>query len=395
MIETSAMQMKEELIALRRALHKIPETEFEEYQTTKFIQNQLAAWEIPYQVLAKTGVVALISGKRPGKTILLRADIDGLPMQELAEVSYKSQRDGFMHACGHDVHTACLLGAAKILREHSQELAGNVKLVFQPAEEGDGGALPMIDAGVLENPPVDAAFALHVEPLAETGTLQFKNGPIMASPDNFSITITGKGGHGAAPHKCVDPILTAAKIIENMQALISRELNPMTPAVVSVCSLHAGTCHNVIPDTAELLGTARSLTPQAREFLATRMEEIATNTANAMGAECKFQFDRLFPPVINDKTITEFAANAAKQLSCVKQVEWLDDASMAGDDFAYFLQKVPGSYFKLGVGNKAAGICEPIHSSKFRVDEDALPIGTAVLAKIAIDYLNIDNNNIM
>lgn len=388
MIEKAAMEMQAELVQLRRALHKIPEIGYQETKTTRLIQDQLTAWGIPFEVIAKTGVVAQIIGANPGKTILLRADMDALPMQEEIDLEYKSTHDGYMHACGHDVHTACLLGAAKLLHDRRDTLCGNVKLVFQPDEEGDGGALPMIEAGILENPKVDAAFALHVEPLAEVGTLQFKNGPIMASPDNFSFTVTGKGGHGATPHTCIDPILTAAKIIENLQNVVSRNLNPMTPAVVSVCSIHGGTCYNVIPDTVEVLGTARSLTPQTREFLAKQLEKVAVKTAQAMGATCEFCFNPLFPPVINDKDMTALVAKTAEQLSGVNQIEWLEEASMAGDDFAYFLEKVPGSYFKLGVGNKAAGICEPIHSSKFQVDENALSIGVAMLAQIAVNFLN-------
>ncbi len=388
MIEKSAFALTDELIEIRRELHRIPEICFEEYKTSAFIQNKLTEYGIPFQIMAKTGVVGLIQGEKPGKTILLRADMDGLPIQEEADVPYTSEHEGFMHACGHDVHVTCLLGAAKLLYNMKSSLSGNVKLVFQPAEEGEGGALPMIKAGVLENPHVDAAFALHVEPLAEVGTLQFKNGSIMASPDDFEFTVFGKGGHGGAPHKCVDPILAAAMIINNFQAVVSRDMNPMLPCVVSVCAIHAGTCHNVIPDSAHVLGTARALDPDTRRFLAERLEKVAVDTAKALRAECEFTFEPLYPPVINDKEMTALAAEAAKELQCIRENIWLEEASMAGDDFSYFIENIPGSYFKLGVGNKEDGICEPIHSSKFRIDEKALPIGTAVLTQIAVKYLD-------
>lgn len=388
MIEDYAVAMIDELVEMRRELHKIPETCFEEYKTSAYIQNKLKAYGIPFQIIANTGIVALIQGGMPGKTVLLRADMDALPMQEEADVPYASEHSGFMHACGHDAHVTCLLGAAKLLNDRKSTISGNIKLVFQPAEEGEGGALPMIQAGILENPHVDAAFALHVEPLAETGTLQFKNGAIMASPDDFEFTVLGKGGHGGAPHKCVDPILTASMIIQNFQAVVSRNINPMIPVAVSVCAIHAGTCHNVIPDSAHVLGTARSFDSDTRRFLANRLKEVAETTAKTMGASCDFTFEPLFPPVINDRELTELAAEAVNDLRCVKKIVWLEEASMAGDDFSYFLEKVPGSYFKLGVGNKKEGVCEPIHSSKFKIDENALPIGVAALSKIALDYLN-------
>ena len=388
MIEKQAFAIWDELVSIRRALHKIPELCFQEFQTSALIQKALKSYGIPFQVIAKTGVAGLITGGRPGKTILLRADIDALPIQEESGVSYASEHPGYMHACGHDVHTACLLGAAKILNAMKNDLPGNIKLIFQPAEEGEGGALPMIEAGVMENPHVDAAFALHVEPLAETGTLQFKTGSIMASPDDFEFTVYGKGGHGGNPHKCVDPILTAAMIINNMQSVVSRNINPMTPCAVSVCAIHGGNCHNVIPDSVQVLGTARSLDPGTRKLLATQLENVAVNTAAAMGARCAFTFSPLFPPVINDQAMTKLAADAAAELDCVREISWLEEASMAGDDFAYFIENTPGAYFKLGVGNRNGGICEPIHSAKFQADESALPIGAAVLANIAYQFLN-------
>lgn len=388
MIEQKALAMSDELIALRRALHKVPETAFLEKRTSKIIQDKLTEYGIPFEVVAKTGVVGIIKGAKDGKTVLLRADIDGLPIEENSGVEFKSEIDGFMHACGHDVHTTCLLGAARILNEMKDQLSGNVKLVFQPAEEGVGGALPMINEGVMENPHVDSAFALHVEPLEEVGNIQIRDGAIMASPDDFELTVHGVGGHGAYPDKCVDPILVASMIVNAYQTIVSRQIDPMTPAVVSVCSFHAGNCTNAIPNSATLTGTARSLSKETRAKLAHLLEKIAVDTAESMGATCDFEFKPLYPPTINSKEANEVVVNAAKKLNIIKDVVTLEKASMAGDDFAYFIDKVPGSYFKLGVGNKEKGINYPIHSPKFNIDESALSIGSALMAQIAFEYLN-------
>ncbi len=387
MLQEKALAMSDELIEVRRKLHRIPETAFEEVQTSKFIQNKLTEYGIPFEVVAKTGVVGLIKGGKQGKTVLLRADIDGLPITEEAAVDYKSEIDGHMHACGHDIHTTCLLGAAKLLNDIKSELCGNVKLVFQPAEEGVGGALPMINDGVMENPHVDAAFALHVEPMEEVGNIQIRDGAIMASPDDFELTVHGVGGHGAYPHTCVDPIVTASMIVNAYQTIVSRHFDPMTPAVVSVCSFNAGSCTNVIPDSAHLTGTARSLDKQTREKLMYLLEKIAVDTAASMGAKCEFEFKPLYPPTINSKAMNKIVTGAAEKLDIVKNVVELESASMAGEDFAYFIERVPGAYFKLGVGNKAKGINYPIHSPKFTADESALPIGAALMAQIAADYL--------
>ncbi|MCX7714200.1 MAG: amidohydrolase [Clostridia bacterium] len=387
MIEQMALSMREELIHMRRSLHEIPETAFCENKTSQFIQNKLSELGIPYHVIAKTGVVGLIKGISNEKTVLLRADIDGLPICEESGAEYKSKIDGWMHACGHDVHTACLLGAAKILNSMKDRLLGNVKLVFQPAEEGVGGALPMIEEGVMENPYVDSAIALHVEPMEEVGNIQIKDGAIMASPDDFELTIQGKGGHGAYPHTCVDPIVIGSMIINAYQTLVSRHFNPMTPVVISVCSFHSGNCTNVIPDTAHLTGTARSLDKDTRAELMKVLKETAVDIAKSMGGECDFVFKPLYPPTINDKAMNEIIKNAAKKLNFIKKIVCLEQASMGGDDFAYFSEKVPGVYFKLGCGNREKGIVHPIHSPKFNVDEDALPIGAAIMAQAAFDYL--------
>ncbi len=388
MIEEKAYGMKEELILIRRALHKIPETEFEEFKTSDFIREKLNEYGIPYEVVCKTGTVATIHGKNNDKTVLLRADIDGLPINDESKFEIKSEREGFMHACGHDIHAACLLGTLKLLNEIKGTLNGNVKCIFQPAEEGNGGALPMIEENIMENPHVDAAFALHVEPLEQTGNIQIKDGPIMASPDDFKIVVHGVGGHGAYPEKCVNPLSVCAAIL-NKYHNVPEEYG--LPCVVTICSLNGGTCRNAVPDTAVMTGTARSADKKTRKSLINILREIADNTAADMGASIEFDFNILFPPVINDASMNDIIKQSAVKLDCVKNVIILDKPSMAGDDFAYFGEKVPASYFKLGVGNVKKDAVYPIHSPKFIADEDALPIGCALMAQIAADYLDTFN----
>ncbi len=385
MIEKRAHEIKYELIDIRRRLHKTPELDFEEVKTSAFIREKLDCFGIPYTISAKTGTIALIKGKNNGKTVLLRADIDGLPIKDESDFAVKSEREGYMHACGHDVHAACLLGTAKILNEISDSINGNVKLIFQPAEEGAGGALPMIEEGALENPAVDGAFALHVEPLEKTGNIQIKNGPVMASPDDFEIVIHGVGGHGAYPEKCVNPLSAGAAILEKYHT-INRDY--ALPCVVTICSFNGGTCRNAIPDTAVITGTARSIDPLTRRKLTTLLKEIAHDTAEKFNASVEFNFNALYPPVVNDAGMNDIVRKSAEKLKCIADIVSIDKPSMAGDDFSYFGERVPSAYFKLGVGNRDKGAVYPIHSPRFVIDEDALPIGSALMAQIAVDFLN-------
>lgn len=378
-----AGQIKDELIEIRRALHKTPETDFTEFKTSALIQKKLAEYGIPFEVKAVTGISALIKGEKPGKTVLLRADMDGLPIQDESGFEVQSEREGFMHACGHDVHSACLLGAAKLLNDIKKELNGNVRLIFQPAEEGEGGALPMINEGVMENPKADGAFALHVEPLEKTGNIQIKDGSIMASPDDFEIIIHGIGGHGAYPEKCINPLSVGAAILEKYHT-VAKDYN--LPCVVTICSFNGGSCRNAVPDKAVMTGTARSLDPTTRKKLTELLESIARDIAKSMNAAVEFKFNVLFPPVVNDKKMNEIVEKSARKLGL--GVTELKEASMAGDDFAYFGERVPSSYFKLGVGNSEIGAVYPIHSPRFKADENALPIGAAVMAQAAVDFLD-------
>ena len=393
MIEEKAFQIKDELISIRRHLHRTPETDFEEIKTSSFIRSKLDEYGIPYTTSAKTGTVALIKGKNSNKTVLLRADIDGLPIKDESEFEIKSEREGYMHACGHDIHTTCLLGAAKILNDIKDELNGNVKLVFQPAEEGVGGALPMIEDGILENPHVDAAFALHVEPLEKTGNIQVKDGSIMASPDDFKIVVHGVGGHASAPEKCVNPVTIGTAIITEFEKLNATVLKDK-PCVMTVCYFNGGTCNNAIPQTAEIMGTARSLDNKTREMLIELLDKTAHETAKKHGTTIDFTFNKLFPPVVNNNEMNDVIRNSAKKLTCINEVVTLDKPAMAGDDFSYFGENTAriGTNVKLGVGNIEKGAVYPIHSPKFIADENALPIGSAILSQTAVDYLDTYNN---
>lgn len=386
-IETKVREISDELIKIRRDLHKIPEIEFDLPETSMYVQNKLDEYGIDYQVIAKTAITGVIYGGREGKTVLLRADMDALPIEERTNLPFCSIHAGCMHACGHDVHMTCLLGALKILNNIKDTLCGNVRFVFQPAEEGDGGAQIMIDAGVMEEPHVDAAFALHVEPFEQAGNIQLKQGAVMASPDNFEFTIFGKGGHGAYPHKCVNPIVVASMITSAFQTVVSQKINPLTPCVVSVCDFHAGTYPNIIPDTAYVQGTARSFDLQTRQCLANTLEKIAVSIAQSMNARCEFRFIPLYPPVVNDDNMNMIVRNAAKKLAYVYEIIDLQEPSMAGDDFSYFAQLVPSSYFKLGIGNKDI-LNKPLHHAEFMVNEKAIATGCAVLAQSAYDFLN-------
>jgi len=384
MIESLANKYAGYVQKIREELHMYPEEGFCEIKTSEIIRRELTDMGIPFFASAKTGTVGLIKGKSDEKTVLLRADIDALPIQEETDVSFKSLNKGYMHACGHDVHTAVLLGTAKILMELKTELNGNVKLVFQPAEEGLGGAKPMIDEGIMENPHVDAAFALHVEPLEKIGNIQIRNGAIMACPDEFTIKIQGSGGHGSAPHQCIDPIAISAEIIKEYQTIVRKTISPMIPCVVSVCAIHSGSCANVIPDTAVMEGTVRAIDNETRFKIAEILEEKACKIAENMGGKCDFEYRALYPPVINNEKMNKIITNAAKKLSLIENVAELQYPSMAGDDFSYFSQVVPGAYFRLGVGNEK--LSYPIHNSKFNVDNKCFEIGPALMSQIVFDF---------
>ncbi len=388
MIKKYCDEIENEIIEIRREIHKNPELGFEELETSGLICRTLDKWGIPYKKMAKTGVVADICGKGDGKAIILRADIDALPVTEETGLPFASQKEGLMHACGHDAHTAVLLGCAYVLSKIKDNLCGSVRLVFQPAEEGIGGALPMINEGVLENPKITAAAALHVSADAPAGKIMIKNGAVMASIDEFDVILRGRGGHAGHPDKNIDPIVIAGEFITSLQTIVSRNIPPSTPAVISVTSVNGGVNYNVIPDEVHIKGTIRCSDPKIREMLPQLVEKKAEKIAEASGGSSEFVLRRLYPPTISSAEINEFVTKAAEKTIGAENIIYFDECSMGGEDFAYFSEKVPSTYFNLGIANEEKGIIYPIHNSKFTVDESALKTGVEIMSQLAAEYLN-------
>ena len=380
-IQLLAAQYAQEFIAIRQHLHANPELSYKEFKTSEFVQNKLTEMGIPFTVLATTGVVAIISGNNAdARVIALRADMDALPIQEENEVPYKSINPGIMHACGHDVHTTCLLGAAKILQATKDSWEGTVKLIFQLGEERNpGGASLMIKEGVLENPRPQAIVALHVHPGLESGKLSFKKGRVMASADEIYITIKGKGGHAAAPHLTADTILIAAQLIVSLQQIISRNNNPTSPSVLSFCSFNGGHTTNVIPSEVKLMGTFRAMDETWRYKAHELITKQAIALVEGMGAEIDLKIDIGYPTVDNDSAFTEAAWQLANQYMGIENVQETE-LRMGAEDFGFYTQIIPGCFFRLGVRNEAKGIIHNVHTPKFNIDEAAIETGMAMMA---------------
>ncbi|HVO35423.1 MAG TPA: amidohydrolase [Gemmatimonadales bacterium] len=381
-----------ELVATRRDLHAHPELGFQEHRTAGLVAERLAA--LGYQVttgVGKTGVVGVLrgtgaTGSGPVRTVLLRADMDALPIQEANQVVYRSTVPGAMHACGHDAHVAVGLAVARRLAASRGNWRGAVKFAFQPAEEGGNGALAMIEDGVLENPHVDAAFGLHVMNNLPLGTIAATAGPIMGSVDKFTITIRGKGGHAAMPHEAVDPILAAAHIVAALQSMVSRAADPFDQLVVSVTQIKAGDAFNVIPETAELGGTVRSMGGRPYDEAPGRLTVITNGVASALGCSAAVEYVRQTPATINDEAMTQLVARIAAQL--VGEGAVLTAArTLGGEDFSFFLRRVPGCFAWVGSQNPAKGFDAPHHSPRFDIDEAAMPTGVELLDRIAREYL--------
>lgn len=368
--------LKDEVIFLRREIHMFPETAFEEYRTSDLVFGYLKNLALSsVRKVNKTGVVADLLVDNPKGTVLLRADMDALPIQEEVEAPYRSKIDGKMHACGHDAHTAMLLVAAKVLSEIKDELDYNVKFVFQPSEEhAPGGAIGMIEEGVLENPKVDFAFATHVDGFSKAGIISTKSGVMTAEADSFKITILGYGGHGAYPHKAVDPILIASHIVIALQSIVSREVDPLEPAVVSIGKITSGDVFNVIPERGELFGTVRTLKREVAEFISSRITDISMHIANSLRGKVVVDYNFGYLPLCNNELTTDYIKKIGELIVGKEHVQE-SPISMGGEDMSYFLQKVPGTFYWLGVLNKEKGIIHPNHSPKFDIDEDVLPIG--------------------
>jgi amidohydrolase len=380
-----AEELKQKMIDLRRDFHQYPELGLQEFNTAKKVEGVLKGLGIETKMLVKgTGVRGYLKGSRPGKTISLRADMDALPIQEETDLPYQSQNKGVMHACGHDAHIAMLLGAATILSEMKKELKGNVAFIFQPAEEIGAGAKAMVEEGVLEG--VDRIFGLHVYSILPFGTLGYRPGPLMAAGDFFDVKITGKGGHGGLPHLTVDPIVIAANAISTLQTIVSREVDPVESAVISICKMNGGEAYNVIPETATFGGTIRSHKPELREGLPRRIKEILDGLVSGMRGSYELTLMSKFPATINDEEMTAFVVKVAKEILGEDKLSLLRPL-MGSEDFSFYLQKVPGTFAFLGVENKDKGIIYPHHHPKFNIDEDILPLGTALHVAVALEYL--------
>lgn len=380
-IKALASNYSNEFIEVRHHLHAHPELSYKEYETSKYIQHKLENFGIPFQVMADTGVVGIIKGKNPSsKIIALRADMDALPIKEENDVPYKSLNDGVMHACGHDVHTTCLLGAARILNELKDEWEGTVKLIFQPGEEKNpGGASIMIKEGVLENPKPEAIFGLHVHPNLATGKLSFRGGQVMASADELYITIRGKGGHAAAPHLTADTILIASHLIVSLQQVISRNRDPFQSSVLSITSFQGGYTTNVIPSEVKLMGTFRALNEEWRFKAHDLIRKLATGLVESMGAELDLHIDVGYPTVYNNEDLNLQARALAETFMGAENVE-TTEMRMGAEDFGYYSQKIPGCFYRLGVGNIAKGISAGVHTPVFNIDENAIEIGIGIMA---------------
>jgi len=373
-----AHKIEPEIIEIRREIHRKPELAYKEKATARLVAEKLRAYGVEVRTgIGGTGVLGILKGSRKGRVVGLRADMDALPIEEMADVDFRSKEKGVMHACGHDTHVAMLLGTARLLANHKEDLAGTVKFFFQPAEEhgGRGGAKPMIEDGVMENPKVDFVFGLHIDGDLESGVLAFRGGPAMAAPDSFEIRISGRGGHGAYPQHTIDPIYVAAQLLIALQGVSGR-------------MIHSGTKENIIPDQAILHGTIRTLDEITRKRAKAKVTEVAKGVCRAFGAKGEVQFEKdAYPVMVNDEKVTEKAKNILKKLPGTKVK--LRALQLGGEDFSRFLHEAPGTFYFLGTKNPAKGCIYHNHSPRFKVDEDVLKVGSASLAQLAIEFTKL------
>lgn len=376
-----------DLVSLRRDLHRYPELAFGETRTAGVVAGRLAAAGLEIRTgVARTGVVGVLQGGRPGRTVLVRADMDALPIAEVNEVPYRSQAPGVMHACGHDGHTAIAVVLAELLAQMRSDLPGNVVFAFQPAEEIAAGAKPMIEQGVLDDPRVDAVLGLHLWNDLPVGTVAARAGPAFASMDEVLLVVEGTGGHGAIPHQAADPIVSAAHVITALQTVVSREVAPLDSAVVTIGTVQAGTAFNVIPDRVEMRGTVRAFTAAVRQRALRRIEEIASGTAGALRTRATMTVRFGCPPVTNDAAVTDVVRRVAAGVVGADRVGEMAPTT-GSDDMAYFLERAPGCYFVVGSSNRARGLDGPHHSGRFDFDEEALLIAAKILGGATLRLL--------
>jgi len=393
-IKKQVLELNEEVIELRRDFHQHPELGFEEFRTSQKVMEYLNQLGLEAKQITKTGVVATLQGNQPGPTVMLRADMDALPVEEENDVSYKSVNPGIMHACAHDGHTAMLLVAAKILSRNRDKIAGNIKFVFEPNEE-NVAALQMIEDGVLEDPKVDACFGIHLWSTLESGKMAITAGPVMAGMNHFDLIIKGKGGHTATPQNSIDPILTSASVIQAVQAIQTREISVLQPTIIMFGQIEGGTASNIIPDKVTLKGTMRFLheiNEDDEEGPGKRFERIVANTCKAYRADYELDFVSGHPTLVNDRALTEVVKSVAQKVlegpSTSEQI--VSYISLAGEDFSEFAARVPGVFYFVGAGNRQKETDFPHHHPRFNIDEDVLKLGVEMHVRTALQYLNID-----
>jgi amidohydrolase len=388
-IKEKAAAVEVKVIELRHQIHQNPELSFAEKETSALAAAEMKklGFEVRENIFG-TGLTATFknSSQPEARTLLIRADMDALPVEEKNNLDFKSKNKGVMHACGHDGHTAILIGTAMVLKELAHDFEGNLKFLFQPGEETSGGAEGMIKAGVLKNPDVDAALGLHLWGSTPEGVVEYKSGPFMASPDRFDLKIIGRGGHAARPQNTIDPIPIGAEIISVLQTIVSRKIDPLESAVISVCNFEAGSTHNVIPDEAVLKATVRSLKSEVRKELAANIEKVIKNICEIYGADYEFNYIFGYPPVVNDSELTKILAGAAEKVLGEDRVREKEKAEMGGEDFSYFGLEVPAAFYFLGIAPEDEIINH--HQSDFKFNDSVLKDGVAVMTQTALDFFN-------